>query len=64
MQLEGFERRLALRIERNQFLEGVAAQQGWGDAAELELEGSPSWASLGVRDRGGYPLGVGPSESF
>jgi hypothetical protein len=54
-QLEGFERRLALRIERNQYLEGVAAQQGWG-AAELELEGSPSSASLGVRDRGLPPF--------
>ena len=35
-QFEGFERRLALRIERNHFLEGLvaqqglAAQQGWG----------------------------------
>ena len=54
MQLEGFERRLALRIERIQYLEGVAAQQGWRrGAAELELEGSPSCVSLGVRDRGG-----------
>ena len=51
-QLEGFERRLALRIERNQFLEGVAAQQEWGSAAELQ--GSPAWASLEVGQGGAF----------
>ena len=42
-QLEGFERRLALRAERCLLLEGVAAQQGWGAAAGLH--DSPSWSS-------------------